>query len=498
MKSFKQFINEQLSFDDLDDLDDFGDDLNLFPDSLSNLEKLSEKDVMFYKNLIASDLEYDNELAEAGLNNEGIAIEDFIELMFKPGDFFFLTSHLSNDEFSYILKNVNVKYLTIFEEVLLMFNRKLAKLGYSFCSSAIQIKNHTFVLCNKKTDWRLVTYPNNHSIKRIPPPPPKSMPAHMRRMSGIKTLPVRVQSFHKKIKTSSDYREFLIWAITFIIENIDNTDSELRTRKYTNRIKKDAEYDKSAELLIYSEYKKLGLSAAEIHDIFEKHSSTTWGGMGTIFILGYIYSIIKISPKSIKKQLVNRIIKLARAGTLAIFTHRWKAGRPQKGNSYFSLHDIHDEYLKLNKFIISNKVNWVTLVEQMPFTNPRGPSIEQIHYVYLSKDTLNVLNYFNFNEFSKKLKRTHGRTIPIPEGFMLTLCKKSKYSQTDLGKIFNFLIKLNLEYNIQVSISIDLSSLPKKISKDSDTFIENIYDLYGVNLDLGGQIDDHIRFIISD
>jgi hypothetical protein len=87
MKSFKQFINEQLSLDDLDDLDDFGDDfgddLNLFPDSLSNLEKLSEKDIMFYKNLIMSDLEYDNELAESGLNNEGIAIEDFIELAFS-------------------------------------------------------------------------------------------------------------------------------------------------------------------------------------------------------------------------------------------------------------------------------------------------------------------------------------------------------------------------------------------------------------------------------
>jgi Leucine-rich repeat (LRR) protein len=84
MKSFKQFINEQLSFDDLDDLDDFGDDfgddLNLFPDSLSNLKKLSKKDILFYKNLITSDLEYDNVLAEAGLNNEGIAVEDFIEL----------------------------------------------------------------------------------------------------------------------------------------------------------------------------------------------------------------------------------------------------------------------------------------------------------------------------------------------------------------------------------------------------------------------------------
>jgi hypothetical protein len=86
MKSFKQFINEQLNLDDLDDLDDFGDDfgddLNLFPDSLSNLKKLSEKDVRFYKNLIASDLEYDNGLAEAGLNNEGIAVEDFIEFGF--------------------------------------------------------------------------------------------------------------------------------------------------------------------------------------------------------------------------------------------------------------------------------------------------------------------------------------------------------------------------------------------------------------------------------
>jgi hypothetical protein len=79
MKSFKQFINEQLSFDDLDDFEDFGDDLNLFPDSLSNLEKLSEKDILFYKNLITSDLEYDNGLAEAGLNSEGIALDDFIK-----------------------------------------------------------------------------------------------------------------------------------------------------------------------------------------------------------------------------------------------------------------------------------------------------------------------------------------------------------------------------------------------------------------------------------
>jgi hypothetical protein len=87
MKSFKQFINEQLSLDDLDDFgDDFGDDLNLFPDSLSNLKKLSEKDILFYKNLIMSDLEYDNGLAEAGLNNEGIALDDFIEFAF-PGIF---------------------------------------------------------------------------------------------------------------------------------------------------------------------------------------------------------------------------------------------------------------------------------------------------------------------------------------------------------------------------------------------------------------------------
>jgi hypothetical protein len=82
MKSFKQFINEQLSFDDFDDFEDFGDDDNIFPDSLSNLKKLSKEDIYLFKNLITSGLEYDNVLAEAGLNSEGVAVEDFIGFFF--------------------------------------------------------------------------------------------------------------------------------------------------------------------------------------------------------------------------------------------------------------------------------------------------------------------------------------------------------------------------------------------------------------------------------
>ena len=239
MKSFKQFINEQLSLDDLDDFgDDFGDDLNLFPDSLSNLKKLSEKDILFYKNLIMSDLEYDNGLAEAGLNNEGIALNDFIE-NHVPLLFTIYKNSRINSKFTEF-KSTNQYYkkhidkigrehfntLRIMENVLIRFNEPLLrKLGYSFCSSHTQIRNRTFVLCHPNSEWRLGIFPNTFSLKRMPP----NSGWHGR-------LSHRVTTFHKDIKNLDDYKDFLIWAIEYIIENIDVDDSNLRTKRFTSRI----------------------------------------------------------------------------------------------------------------------------------------------------------------------------------------------------------------------------------------------------------------------
>jgi hypothetical protein len=226
MKSFNQFINENMSFDEATNIINImkGGNIEL---GLILLKGLKAKPTDFIKVVFntKTDDEFNKIIKLTGIPLTTVGIKRIAN---------------SNIEF---LSNLNT--LLKSDEV-----NSLMELGYTLDSGEIQLRNGTLVFVRPHSTRRLGIFPNGW----------------MRRMQ----LRDEYGKDAKIKQVDGSGLELYKNAINWILENIDHDNNELLTKKATNSVVKSANELPIIVNKIYQEYEKLGFSPREYNILLDR------------------------------------------------------------------------------------------------------------------------------------------------------------------------------------------------------------------------------------